>query len=398
MTVHTEPKLSRQELAERLSQGVRTYELGEVEDFYIPIDADKSLADENAAEKGLGLKGRVVAEVKVGDLSNKDYGSKGLLVVDVRGNPEYPEDLGFLIVDDGNFSLERGESKPGFKGIYRDKPETFGRAHHKARFKYPDTVSRHHFEIEYNEEGLVVRNLNPENQTSVSVASETLPETPKEIDMRDDRSQYAIGRAQILPGYQESDKAALDGYFLGRPILTRNAKEIDGGIYLGASTREAIVVDGESEVMDKAYDRLVRKLEKLKAPDEKRILEMVKDHVRKEMPYDGKKTEAISAPYKGDKPVDLSTYIENRAGVCRHQCLLSAYLVEKLIMAGILNGRAGVERNSERKVGGDAHAWAIFESSGSDEKYVIDASHDFVGTKREAKQRRNGWDYSLTTD
>ena len=47
--------------------------------------------------------------------------------------------------------------------------------------------------------------------------------------------------------YEESDREAPKGRFLGRPIITRDTR-INGGVHVGAGGREAIVVDDQKGI------------------------------------------------------------------------------------------------------------------------------------------------------
>jgi hypothetical protein len=90
----------------------------------------------------------------------------------------------------------------------------------------------------------------------------------------------------------------------------------------------------------------------------------------------------------------LSVFVRRGFGVCRHQGLLAAYLLERLVDDGILQGHAGVERNELPDAGG-GHAWAIFHTS--NESIVVDPAMGFLGTKDEAR-REGHHEYALDTD
>ena len=111
------------------------------------------------------------------------------------------------------------------------------------------------------------------------------------------------------------------------------------------------------------------------------------------MKYDGDAVEELSATYAGDLNVSIGEYIEKGIGVCRHQGLLAAYIVEKMISDGKLAGKAKVERNTIQEFGG-SHAWATFEAEDGTE-YVIDAAQNFVGKKQDARKIARAWDYYL---
>ena len=106
------------------------------------------------------------------------------------------------------------------------------------------------------------------------------------------------------------------------------------------------------------------------------------------LPYDKKarnEWEEKAMIQKGEL-LHLSDYIENGAGVCRDQALLSACLMEKLQEDGFLEGEIHVERNQDEKHG---HEWATFSEYGSDDVYVIDVAQHYVGKKENSPD----WNY-----
>lgn len=165
---------------------------------------------------------------------------------------------------------------------------------------------------------------------------------------------------------------------------------------MGGNAREAIVVDGKSRIMADNHQTLADKL-KPSSPEEatiteEQILNHVMHAVQAVMPYNGSKVSELSEAYKTDRLISLSTYLEQGAGVCRHQALLAGYFIERLIGEGLLIDSVGVECNSVPDLGG-AHAWALF-SNISGNQFVIDSAQSFVGSKRQARQQ-NRWEYAL---
>lgn len=359
-------------------------------DEQVQVDLDVPLADSQEMYRRLGLRGDLVATVNAG--------SKSFLIVDTRNTGSNRD---FLIADE-TFSKE---SRTGFKGVLEDEPVVIGRGHYTDRFSYPATVSREHFEVLYSDESLFVRNLRPTNKTTITAHLAAEPQ-PKELLLRhvveDIRTHQVEDRMQAHPNFGEKDETAPYGYYMNHPILGRASKSVDGGVYLGGSAREAIVVDGKSVAMKQVYEGVASELRQSFERNEtlpmRAILLRVMHKVQEVMPYDGRKTEDISRQHHGDKLIGLSTYLKERAGVCRHQGLLAAYIIENLIKDGHMLGAVGVERNTVEDMGG-THAWAVYKtrSKGAEEVIVVDPAQSFVGTKAQA-QREGRWEYRLTTD
>ncbi len=127
--------------------------------------------------KPLELRGNynVVAQIRAAD--------KELLVLDLRhaptiGNNKVPfgESVGlweadFLVVDESFFGKwgrpVRGQG--GYKGIRIGETLNFGRSHSKERFVLSNQVSREHFSLDYDGNGLSISNHSPLNGTSITV-------------------------------------------------------------------------------------------------------------------------------------------------------------------------------------------------------------------------------------
>ncbi len=359
-------------------------------DEQVQIDLDAPLADSQEVHDRLGIRSNLVATVNAG--------SKSFLIVDSRNTRSNRD----FFISDETFSKE---NRIGFKGVLEDEPVVIGRGHHTDRFSYPATVSREHFEVSYTDEALFIRNLRPTNKTTVT-AHLALEQQHQGVSPRyaveDIRTILVEDRLQAHPDFDEKDETAPYGYYMNHQILGRASKSVDGGVYLGGSAREAIVVDGKSVAMKQVYEGVATELRQSFQKNEtlpmQSILLKVMHRVQEVMPYDGRKTEDISRQHHGDKLVGLSTYVKERVGVCRHQGLLAAYIIENLIKDGHMLGIVGVERNTVKDMGG-THAWAVYKTSSNEaeEVIVVDPAQSFVGTKAQA-QREGRWEYRLTTD
>lgn len=205
----------------------------------------------------------------------------------------------------------------------------------------------------------------------------------------------AIQRAEGSGYFEEPDVDSRNGYFQGRPIIGRDTP-INGGVYLGGGQREAVVVDDtKSPYLDNVYSDLIRETEsdRQNGRFKSAILTRVFDKARQVLPYDLSKTEQIAAPYSNDNKVSLDVFIANKVGVCRHQALLTAYLIERLKKDGYVRGTASIDRNSIAGKGG--HAWVRYTNSGG-EVYIIDPAQNFIGKLDHITSEQGRWFYQRT--
>jgi|GEM_PF-5107279 len=74
--------------------------------------------------------------------------------------------------------------------------------------------------------------------------------------------------------------------------------------------------------------------------------------------------------------VFLEKFIQEKAMVCRHFSLLSAYIMSRLVQDRILPDAQIYTQRGD--VPGGAHAWAMFNPEGSDSLYVVDLMMGFI--------------------
>ncbi|MGI6524039.1 MAG: hypothetical protein ACOX2O_01915 [Bdellovibrionota bacterium] len=135
------------------------------------------------------------------------------------------------------------------------------------------------------------------------------------------------------------------GTFRKRHIIGEHSK-INGGVYLGATPQEALVVDDRYVFLDSVYTDLMIRYTNLsdgnvKDLSEDIIVEEMINLVKEQLRYISEEhiAEAIEQEVGGDKKIALDVYIEHRVGTDRHQVLLAAYLLERLINKGFLKGK-----------------------------------------------------------
>lgn len=195
-----------------------------------------------------------------------------------------------------------------------------------------------------------------------------------------------------------------------RPDIARDTR-INGGQYRGAYGGESIVVDREKypEGFNQAYGEVLRR-----ATDDKGVihkdwvLQSVFDVTREVLPYDQEVVDRVfrdvADGIDGQK-VALDTYLAAGGGVCRHQALLGASLLEKLCDEGVLGGHVSVDRNALKNYqdGWDGHAWIRYTNSAG-KVFILDPAQDRIGElddlmKRVHNDREAGlWDYARDED
>lgn len=335
--------------------------------------------------------------IAVPTVAKIEAGNQLFSVLDTRVSDDYSSPL--LVVDE---SFHHG-SEGSYKGLWRDEPLQLGRNHHGNRFDYLSTVSNSHFTLAYNGLGLVVANQQPTNTTLLSgdLVQGGQPDNSQRGNIRavytssvneDIRSRFDFGAEDLTAPY---------GYYKNHVIIGRKTSTVKDGVYF--TTRpasEAVVVDDKSRALQQVAQGLLHKVERKfgkepTAPIEA-MLKLVNQYTREIMPYDERGADKLSAPhYDNNGLIGLSEYIEQGVGVCRHQCLVAAFLVETLVDNKLMVGRTGVERNHDVDANG-AHAWAKFEIPGG-QSFVIDPAQNFVGTKQKAQQEGR-WKYDLPAD
>lgn len=190
---------------------------------------------------------------------------------------------------------------------------------------------------------------------------------------------------------------------LGRHPITRDSA-IDGGVYWGTYGREAIVVDGEKypDGLNNAMNRIYGVI---RSPDgtvdKSKVLRAVYDTVRNMMRYDADAVNAIfdRSGGKDYTKVALDVYVQEGVGVCRHQALFAAQILERLRTEGIVGGSVSVDRNMVRRPehiddSYDGHAWVRYTNSGGD-IYIIDPAQGRIGLLDNLIAQRDSGDVSV---
>lgn len=204
-----------------------------------------------------------------------------------------------------------------------------------------------------------------------------------------DKTDMGVARVQNSPFFVEGEK---EKFFKGRPIIGRD-KAINGGIYLGASAREAIVVDDQKDQqLNYAYNELIQLRKKAQEHGEtfkQGVLLEAYNLVKRLIPFDLNNTDRIiGVSTKSDRKIALSVFFGG--GVCRHQALLLAYFLERLLKEGYLKGKVSIDRNFVDGKGG--HAWVRYTNSVG-KVFILDPTQNYVGSLDDIERDDQKWFY-----
>lgn len=192
-----------------------------------------------------------------------------------------------------------------------------------------------------------------------------------------------------------------------RPTIGRDTR-IDGGVYEGSYGGEAIVVDREKYPSGYEYAKAEvtrRSIDGTGAIDKNYILDNVFKVVGKMMAYDQGAVNRIFEKEGGKDgtKIALDMYANLGVGVCRHQALFVAQLLEGFVDDGVLHGQVSVDRNMVRMQGDDydGHAWVRYTTSGGT-VYILDVAQNKIALLSDlmaAHDRgENVWDYAREED
>ncbi len=282
-------------------------------------------------------------------------------------------------------------------------------------------ISRYHAAIAFNKKGeITITDRGSSNGIRIQSAEEVIGRVDTDFGYTFNIADY-VHAAGKEKGYKSASEAAGWGHgvFEGRPIIARDTK-LNGGVYpVGGTRGEAIVVDDKEhpKELNQVYEKILEK--SLKPRDDEASIKAVKrwvkskfkgveqgqititntlddvlSVVKKTLRYDLKATKAIAVD---SQEVALNEYIHKGVGVCRTQGVLSAYIVEKMINEGRLEGTVSIDRNTGKTFDGVAggHAWARYRDA-EGTVYIIDPAQGFVGRLQDATDRN--WDYRRTED
>jgi|SRR3989344_556451 len=169
-----------------------------------------------------------------------------------------------------------------------------------------------------------------------------------------------------------------DRVYQGRPIIHYNSS-VNGGVYLGKSRREAIVVDSDRAP---SLINLYRKAKERATEDGKvrksRVLRTVYNLVREAMPIQNNQLfeELIRKKTVQDyEKILLGTFLREGIGVSQHDALACASLLESFRDEGHIGGKANVNLNSSEL---GENVWCRYTTS-TGEVFILDVWQNYFG-------------------
>lgn len=189
----------------------------------------------------------------------------------------------------------------------------------------------------------------------------------------------------------------------GRHDIARDTP-VEGGVYWGSYGGEAIVVDGEKYPvgLQKALGRVHESIQRPDGSvDKGLVFRAVFDTVRDMMRYDAEKVDEIFQRSGGKDftKIALETYVSHGVGVCRHQALFAAQILERLRDQGVVSGATSVDRNAVRRPNDmddkyDGHAWVRYTNSGGT-VFIIDIAQNRIGKLEDLIAQRDAGNFSV---
>lgn len=219
----------------------------------------------------------------------------------------------------------------------------------------------------------------------------------------------------IIPDSLKDRYPFLDGRdrYQGRPLIGRDTP-INGGVYVGAGSREAIVVDMTKspilsgileQVKTRTFDWDLYQQQSIAQYDKSRILSEVFTGVRtaiRETNPSEVDSYILANKWDNDVKTNLDNFYRDGFGVCRHFALGAGVIIESLIDQGILKGRVSVDRSSGSigdRYGG--HAWVRYQSQ-SGKIFILDPMLNYAGELTDAMHARSLgeriWEYARPSD
>lgn len=208
----------------------------------------------------------------------------------------------------------------------------------------------------------------------------------------------------LFPGTKRSENNSIPKY-QDRPIIGRD-RPIDGGVYLGDTAREALVVDMKNspallgiceKVKQNAWDGNTYDNSKILMPAFREVAGIITiknpDIVEQIIAERG---------WLGDRKVSLENFYREGFGVCRHMALGLGAVLESFIKDGILSGNVSVDRSMGTYKGREGgHAWVRYTNSAG-EVLILDPMLNYAGTLVNAMQKRQSsdhiWNYAREED
>jgi hypothetical protein len=208
-----------------------------------------------------------------------------------------------------------------------------------------------------------------------------------------------------IRGYTEAIRQEVGDWWEGRPLIGQDT-DINHGVYAGTYSGEGITVDIQAypEEYQMLEDKVESKLAEMSElgvglPRNELLLQAIFETVKETYTYSEKGVNRIIEEYGASNPdihrkIPLNAYIKEGIGVCRHQALTQAVLIEKYIHAGELRGKVSVERSAQYNPQNEleGHAWVRYTNSAG-QVYIADTVQDYFGILTDRSLDGAGWNY-----
>lgn len=362
-------------------------------------EVTKYIANKPVSSEGMMLDPNIPMDARR-EAIDRFFGATSFMVGMIHAGPKHP----FVIIDsrqepkvDAPFLLVNGHNFSQQKLVLPNKELMVGTQHHTDIFDYAQGVSRNHFSMRYDTKSdrLHITDHTSTNGT-LATGFEIQPDT--EDENGNISANYTRMLEEELKGdalYVPPTEDAPYGKYEGHPVIGSRSKSMRNGIY-GTQHSEQLVVDDTQIVVKNAVNYVMGRVRMFAAngAGQREILHAVESGVGEILAYDLPAVERLSSPhYEGRGMIPLSDYIKAGIGVCRHQAVMAALVMEKAIETGLLHGSVGVQRNVDYEANG-AHAWAVFRD-GANHAIIVDPAQEFVGTREETKGDPTRWRYYI---
>jgi len=388
------------------------------------IDLSPSDSDDDVHKKAAQTERLIVLDVGFKQTTSGDYGpydidgtgtkryfSKPNVIANIKEVPD-PNDPEKTVK--ATYIMEVDDDERVILG--RDYPSA-----DKLGFTNNNRISKEHAFVDFGAKGkLTVIDEKSTNGTEAVGAAHLISEAAGDFDYTTNVADYVHGDGKGHLYKSEEEQAGWGhGMFGNRPIIARDTP-VNGGVYpVGGKGGEALVIDDKrypkqlNDVYRSVEERIKNTLgsesavlgglkqaidQKAGHPGEGSMelkqLQAIFAEVFDTLKYDLEATEELA---RDSQKIALNDYISEGVGVCRTQAVLCAYLTERLIDNGMLNGRVSIDRNINKVIDGDdkAHAWARYTDADGN-VFILDPAQKYVGKLEDVTDRN--WDYRRTSD
>ncbi len=187
--------------------------------------------------------------------------------------------------------------------------------------------------------------------------------------------------------------------YLGRSIITQDM-DVRGALHYELVSRESVIVDyyENPEVYQEYYDEVLWRIQSTASQEAYpyQVADAVFATVASRMCRSEEAARRIlqDARKAGRHSIELSTFMREGVGICRHCALVSAALFERLKEECHIDGQISVDKIDRTNTStgeGEGHSWVRFTPSGG-APWVVDVAGEYSGLLKGSYKVTN-WDY-----